>query len=63
MVVTDLPGERDLMLDAIDDAFKQAVTQFTKDAATGSTQAFVASGLEKARKARRQMIALLDDKT
>ena len=61
--MADRPEERDLMLDAIDDAFKQAVTQFTKDAATGSTQAFVTIGLEKARKARRQMIALLDDNT
>jgi hypothetical protein len=67
--MTDRPTERDLELDAIDDAFKQAITQFTKDyAAAGDAPRagipnidnFIRDGIARVRAARLAMIAKLD---
>jgi hypothetical protein len=66
--MTDRPTERDLELDAIDDVFKQAITQFAKDFAQweGKPQAgipdpnkFVMDGIARVRAARLAMIAKL----
>jgi hypothetical protein len=66
--VSERPTELELALDAIDEVFKAEVAQFTKDKGEweGKPQAgipdpdkFVADGLNRARRARLAMIAMV----
>ena len=54
--MTDRPTEQDLALDAIDDAFKGVIGQYTKDRVEGA-QIDIAAGVRKALAARKSMIA------
>lgn len=63
--MTERPTERDLELDAIDSAFKEAITQFTKDYATmpqagiPDRDKFIRDGIARVRTARLAMIEKL----
>ena len=59
--MTDRPSARDLALDAIDDAFKQAIVQFAKNLATGADRATVMTGVERVAGARNDMVQLVAD--
>lgn len=53
--MTERPTEQDLALDAIDDAFKGVISQFTKDRVEGQ-QIDIAAGVRRALAARKSMI-------
>jgi hypothetical protein len=56
--MTDRPTELTLALDAIDDAFKLMVGNFTKDKVEG-VQIDIAGGVRKAMAARRALISIV----
>lgn len=56
--MADRPTELELSLDAIDEAFKSAIVQFTKDRAEGA-QIDIAAGLRKVLIARKAMVAMV----
>lgn len=58
--MADRPTVHDIALDAIDDAFKQAVIQFAKNAATGDTPEILLNGLKRVYASRQLMIKLVE---
>lgn len=56
--MTDRPTEQDLALDAIDDAFKGVIGQYTKDK-INAEQLDIAGGVRKALVARKAMISIV----
>lgn len=57
-MMADRPTEQDLALDAIDDAFKSVIVQYTKDRIEGA-QIDIAAGILKALRSRKSMIAMV----
>ena len=63
-MVAERPAERDLLLDAVDDAYRQILTQHAKNFLDGTVDK-TESGvrLRAAHMRRETLLAMLDDKT